>query len=85
MTFDVPHGPWLVGAAVVAALLTMGAAQAPVVNAVVEHRPAALYFIEQPDLRGTFLTINGAYGGNWQYPLSILDPRLVKLSAQIEF
>ena len=25
----------------------------------VEHRPAALYFIEQPDLRGTFLTING--------------------------
>ena len=41
MTFDVPHGPWLVGAAVVAALLTMGAAQAPVVNAVVEHRPAA--------------------------------------------
>lgn len=26
----------------------------------VEHRPAALYFIEQPELRGTFLTINGA-------------------------
>ncbi|SDT61126.1 FAD-dependent monooxygenase [Bradyrhizobium canariense] len=25
----------------------------------VEHRPAALYFVEQPDLRGTFLTING--------------------------
>jgi len=25
----------------------------------VEHRPAALYFIEQPELRGTFLTING--------------------------
>jgi putative polyketide hydroxylase len=24
-----------------------------------EHRPAALYFVEQPDLRGTFLTING--------------------------
>ena len=23
------------------------------------HRPAALYFVEQPDLRGTFLTING--------------------------
>ncbi len=23
------------------------------------HRPAALYYIEQPDLRGTFLTING--------------------------
>ncbi|SFM92481.1 FAD-dependent monooxygenase [Variovorax sp. OV329] len=26
----------------------------------VEHRPAALYMIEQPDLRGTFLTINGS-------------------------
>src|SRR5580704_6571573 len=26
----------------------------------VEHRPAALYFVEQPDLRATFLTINGA-------------------------
>src|SRR5258708_1172150 len=25
----------------------------------VEHRPAALYFVEQPDLRATFLTING--------------------------
>ena len=25
----------------------------------VEHRPAALYFVEQDDLRGTFLTING--------------------------
>jgi putative polyketide hydroxylase len=25
----------------------------------VEHRPAALYFVEQQDLRGTFLTING--------------------------
>jgi 2-polyprenyl-6-methoxyphenol hydroxylase-like FAD-dependent oxidoreductase len=25
----------------------------------VEHRPAALYFVEQEDLRGTFLTING--------------------------
>jgi len=25
----------------------------------VEHRPAALYFVELPDLRGTFLTING--------------------------
>ena len=24
-----------------------------------EHRPAALYFVEQPELRGTFLTING--------------------------
>ena len=24
-----------------------------------EDRPAALYFVEQPDLRGTFLTING--------------------------
>jgi putative polyketide hydroxylase len=24
-----------------------------------EHRPAALYFVEQPALRGTFLTING--------------------------
>ena len=24
-----------------------------------EHRPSALYFVEQPDLRGTFLTING--------------------------
>ena len=24
------------------------------------HRPAALYFIEQPELRGTFLTINGS-------------------------
>jgi putative polyketide hydroxylase len=24
-----------------------------------EHRPAALYFVEQPQLRGTFLTING--------------------------
>jgi putative polyketide hydroxylase len=23
-----------------------------------EHRPSALYFVEQPDLRGTFLTIN---------------------------
>jgi hypothetical protein len=33
----------------------------------------------------TFLTVNGAYGSNWKYPLSILDPRLVKLSAQIEF
>ena len=22
------------------------------------HRPAALYFVEQPDLRATFLTIN---------------------------
>ena len=26
----------------------------------VEHRPAALYFVEQEDLRGTFLTINGS-------------------------
>ena len=26
----------------------------------VETRPAALYYIEQPDLRGTFLTINGS-------------------------
>lgn len=26
----------------------------------VDHRPAALYLIEQPDLRGTFLTINGS-------------------------
>jgi len=25
----------------------------------VAHRPAALYFVEQPDLRATFLTING--------------------------
>src|ERR1700753_2831202 len=25
----------------------------------VQHRPAALYFVEQPDLRATFLTING--------------------------
>jgi putative polyketide hydroxylase len=25
----------------------------------VEHRPSALYFVEQEDLRGTFLTING--------------------------
>ena len=25
----------------------------------VQHRPAALYFVEQEDLRGTFLTING--------------------------
>jgi hypothetical protein len=25
----------------------------------VEHRPAALYFVEQQDLRGTFLTIDG--------------------------
>jgi len=25
----------------------------------VEHRPAALYYVEQEDLRGTFLTING--------------------------
>src|SRR5205807_6120510 len=25
----------------------------------VEHRPAALYFVEQDDLRATFLTING--------------------------
>jgi putative polyketide hydroxylase len=25
----------------------------------VEHRPSALYFVEQDDLRGTFLTING--------------------------
>jgi putative polyketide hydroxylase len=24
-----------------------------------EHRPSALYFVEQPELRGTFLTING--------------------------
>jgi 2-polyprenyl-6-methoxyphenol hydroxylase-like FAD-dependent oxidoreductase len=24
-----------------------------------EHRPGALYFVEQPELRGTFLTING--------------------------
>jgi 2-polyprenyl-6-methoxyphenol hydroxylase-like FAD-dependent oxidoreductase len=24
-----------------------------------EHRPASLYFVEQPELRGTFLTING--------------------------
>jgi hypothetical protein len=23
-----------------------------------QHRPAALYFVEQPDLRATFLTIN---------------------------
>ena len=26
----------------------------------VEHRPAALYFVEQEDLRATFLTINGS-------------------------
>jgi putative polyketide hydroxylase len=26
----------------------------------VDNRPAALYFIEQPELRGTFLTINGS-------------------------
>lgn len=26
----------------------------------VDHRPAGLYFVEQPDLRGTFLTINGS-------------------------
>jgi len=26
----------------------------------VQHRPAALYFVEQEDLRGTFLTINGS-------------------------
>ena len=26
----------------------------------VEHRPAALYFVEQDDLRATFLTINGS-------------------------
>ena len=25
-----------------------------------QHRPAALYFVEQEDLRGTFLTINGS-------------------------
>ena len=26
----------------------------------VKHRPAALYFVEQEDLRATFLTINGS-------------------------
>ena len=33
----------------------------------------------------TFQAINGAYGPSWQYPLTILDPRLIKLSAQFEF
>ena len=28
-------------------------------SAYTQHRPAALYFVEQPELRGTFLTING--------------------------
>src|SRR3954463_726158 len=41
MRFEARRGAGLLGAAVVAALLTMGAAQAPVVNAVVEHRRAA--------------------------------------------
>jgi hypothetical protein len=33
----------------------------------------------------TFLTINSTYGASWQNPNSILDPRLIKLSAQFDF
>lgn len=37
----------------------------------VEHRPAALYFIEQPELRGTFLTINGT--DRWGFLIHSLE------------
>lgn len=36
-----------------------------------EHRPAALYFVEQPALRGTFLTING--GDRWGFLIHSLS------------
>ena len=39
----------------------------------VEHRPAALYFVEQDELRATFLTINGR--DRWGFP----DPQPEKI------
>jgi putative polyketide hydroxylase len=38
----------------------------------VTDRPAALYFVEQPDLRGTFLTINGT--DRWGFLIHSLKP-----------
>ena len=40
-------------------------------TAYVDHRPAALYFVEQPDLRGTFLTINGS--DRWAFLIHTLS------------